>query len=222
MLPRESSRIARSLSAAALDETRPYRLKLGTRPLLLSSGGAIQRGRTRGPRKAGCAIGSSNLEVVPNINHPEFDEPREHEGFSARRARLGHQLGSERVGASLWELPAGQAAYPYHYHLAEEEMVIVLTGAPTLRTPDGWRELEEGEVVDFPRGEHGAHQLVNRSEETVRFVAVSTHGDPDVVLYPDSNKIGASERLPRGGGLRTFFRLEDQVEYWDGELPPAS
>jgi hypothetical protein len=53
---------------------------------------------------------------VPNINHPEFDEPREHEGFGARRARLGHQLGSVRVGASLWELPAGQAAYPYHYH----------------------------------------------------------------------------------------------------------
>lgn len=188
---------------------------------MLSSGGQSATSHT-GPRKAGCTIGSSNLEVVPNINHPEFDEPREHEGFSARRARLGHQLGSERVGASLWELPSGQAAYPYHYHLAEEEMVIVLTGTPTLRTPDGWRELEEGEVVDFPRGEHGAHQLVNRSEETVRFVAVSTHGDPDVVLYPDSNKIGASERLPRGGGLRTFFRLEDQVEYWDGELPPAS
>jgi uncharacterized cupin superfamily protein len=162
------------------------------------------------------------LEVVPNINHPEFDEPREHEGFGARRARLGHQLGSERVGASLWELPAGQAAYPYHYHLAEEEMVIVLSGTPALRTPDGWRVLDEGEVVDFPRGQHGAHQLVNRGEETVRFLAVSTHGDPDVVLYPDSNKIGASERLPRGGGLRTFFRLEDQVEYWDGELPPAS
>jgi len=46
------------------------------------------------------------------------------------------------VGASLWELPAGQAAYPYHYHLAEEEMVIVLSGTPALRTRDGWRVLD--------------------------------------------------------------------------------
>jgi uncharacterized cupin superfamily protein len=159
---------------------------------------------------------------VANINRPEFDEPREHPGFRVRRARLGYQLASERLGASLWELPAGQAAYPYHYHLTEEELVIVVTGSPSLRTPDGWRELEEGEVVSFRRGEHGAHQLVNRTEDTVRFIAVSTHGEPDVVFYPDSNKLGATERLPRGGGLRAFFRLEDAVDYWDREIPPAT
>ena len=77
-------------------------------------------------------------------------------------------------------------------------------------------------MVRFARGELGAHQLVNHSEETVRFIAVSTHGDPDIVLYPDSNKLGASERLPQGGGLGTFFRLEDQVDYWDGEVPPVT
>jgi uncharacterized cupin superfamily protein len=175
-----------------------------------------------GDRNAGCAIVASNHAVVPNINRPEFDEPREHEGFRAKRARLGQQLGSERVGASLWELPAGQAAYPYHYHLTEEEMVVVIAGTPILRTPDGWRELEEGEVVSFARGERGAHQIVNHSRDAVRFIAVSTHGDPDIAFYPDSNKIGASERLPRGGGLRTFFRLDDQVDYWHGEVPPVT
>ena len=51
---------------------------------------------------------------------------------------------------------------------------------------------------------------------------MSTHGDPDIVLYPESKKLGVSERLPSGGGLRMFFRLEDQVDYWDGEVPPAS
>jgi uncharacterized cupin superfamily protein len=158
--------------------------------------------------------------LVPNINRPEFDEPRDHPGFRVRRARLGYQLGSERIGLSLWDMPAGEAAYPYHYHLAEEELLIVLSGRPSLRTPDGWRELDEGEVVSFPRGEPGSHQLVNRSPETARFLAISTHGDPDIVLYPDSNKLGASERLPGGGGLRTVFKLEDQVDYWEGEAPP--
>jgi uncharacterized cupin superfamily protein len=158
---------------------------------------------------------------VANLNDPDFDEPREHEGFHVRRARVGHQLGTERLGVSLWEVPPGQAAYPYHYHLAEEELVVVLEGRPSLRGPDGWRELDEGEICSFPRGERGAHQLVNRTDRLVRLLALSTHGDPDIVLYPDSGKLGAAERLPRGGGLRRFFRLSDDVDYYDGEHPPA-
>jgi len=158
---------------------------------------------------------------MPNIYEPEFDEPREHPGFRARRARIGRQAGGERLGLSLWELPAGQAAYPYHYHLGEEELVVVLEGRPSLRTPDARRELAPGEVVAFLRGEDGAHQLVNETEETIRFLAISTSGDPDLVVYADSNKLGAYERLPEGGGLRALFRLGDTVDYWEGESRPA-
>ena len=125
------------------------------------------------------------------------------------------------MGLSLWELPPGEAAYPYHYHLAEEELVLVLDGQPSLRTPDGWRELQEGEVVPFLRGEQGGHQLVNRTEDTVRFLAFSTNGEPDIVLYPDSDKLGAFERLPPGAGLRAMFRLSDTVDYHEGEQPPG-
>lgn len=153
---------------------------------------------------------------MANINHPEFDELREHPGFNCRRARIGRQVGSERVGASLWELPAGEAAYPYHYHLAEEELLIVLSGRPSLRTPDGWRELEEGEVVSFPVGEPGAHQIVNNTDESVRFLAVSNQ-QPDIVIRPDSGMLGASERRPDGGGLHKHFRLGDAVEYFEEE-----
>ncbi len=158
---------------------------------------------------------------APNIKQPSFDEDRDHDGFRARRARLGHQLSSERLGGSLWEVPPGEAAYPYHYHLVEEEMIVVLEGTPSLRTPSGWRDLEEGEVCSFRRGEQGSHQLVNRSDQTVRFLALSTHGEPDIVIYPDSGKLGATERRPQGGGLRTCFRLADAVDYWEGERPPA-
>jgi uncharacterized cupin superfamily protein len=154
---------------------------------------------------------------MAGIDEPRFDEPRDRDGFRARRARLGHQLGTERLGLSLWELPPGEAAYPYHYHLVEEELVIVLAGRPRLRTPEGWRQLGEGEVVSFPAGEAGAHQLVNETEEPVRFLAVSTHGTPDIAIYPDSNKLGAYEKRPQGGGLHKLFRLGDDVDYWEGE-----
>jgi uncharacterized cupin superfamily protein len=158
---------------------------------------------------------------VANINDPHFDEPREHPGFRCLRARLSRHARSERLGLSLWEIPPGEAAYPYHYHLVEEELVIVLDGTPSLRTPNGWRELEEGEVVAFRRGADGSHQLLNRSSETVRFLSCSTSGEPDIVIYPDSNKLGAVERLQLGGGLWAMFRLEDTVDYWEGEQPPG-
>jgi uncharacterized cupin superfamily protein len=163
----------------------------------------------------------SRIRTMVNIERPNFDEPREQEGFRAQRARISRQAGAERLGASLWEVPPGQAAYPYHAHLTEEELVIVLAGAPSLRTPDGWRELEQGEVLSFPRGEQGAHQIVNRTDESVRFLAFSPSGEPDVVLQPDSGKIGAFERRPDGGGLRVWFRREDEVDYYDGESSPG-
>ncbi|MEA2331984.1 MAG: hypothetical protein QOH58_2122 [Thermoleophilaceae bacterium] len=154
---------------------------------------------------------------MPNIYDPAFEEGERPAGFRSRRARIGYELGTERLGCSLWELPPGEAAYPYHFHYSDEELVIVLRGRPTLRTPDGTRELEEGEAVGFPLGERGAHQLVNHTDATVTFISASSHGQPDIVIYPDSDKLGVGERLPRGGGLRAFFRRSDAVDYWDGE-----
>jgi len=159
---------------------------------------------------------------MPNIHDPVFDEPREQPGFRCLRARLSRDAACERLGLSLWELPPGETAYPYHYHLAEEELLIVLEGQPGLRTPTGWRDLRPGEVVAFLRGERGAHQLVNHTDTAVRFLAFSTSGEPDIVIRPDSGTLGAYERLPQGGGLRSVFRLGDAVDYYDGELPPST
>ena len=156
---------------------------------------------------------------APSITSPTFDEPREHPGFRCLRSRLGRQAGTEKVGVSLWSVPPGEAAYPYHFHLAEEEVLIVLSGRPALRTPDGWRDLDEGEVISFPTGEGGAHQLVNRTDDEVRFLAVSNQ-QPDIVVYPDSGKLGAFERVPEGGGVGEMFRVADSVDYYEGEEAP--
>jgi uncharacterized cupin superfamily protein len=157
---------------------------------------------------------------MANIYDPHYDELRTYPGFGARRARLGYALGTERLGLSLWELAPGQAAYPYHFHLAEEEVLVVLEGRPALRDLEGWRRLARGEVVRFPAGVEGAHQLVNDGDEPVRFLAVSTHGQPDVVLYPDEGKIGPAERKPDGSGLKLYFKVGDAVDYDEGVRPP--
>jgi uncharacterized cupin superfamily protein len=117
----------------------------------------------------------------------------------------------------LWEVPPGQTAYPYHCHLGDEELLVVVRGTPELRTPEGWRRLEEGEIISFPAGAGGAHQLVNRTDAPVRFLAVSTSGTPDVVLYPDSGKVWAGERDPGADGAAFVFRQSDTVDYYEGE-----
>jgi uncharacterized cupin superfamily protein len=159
----------------------------------------------------------------PNVFDPDFDDVEEREGFSRRDAQIGRQAGSERLGASVYEIAPGNATFPYHYHFGNEEMLIVLSGQPHLRTSDGWRQLSEGEVVAFPVGERGAHQVANRTESPARILVISEMEGPDVVVYPDSGKVGARERAPgTGAGLRKTFRAGDEVDYWEGESPPEA
>jgi uncharacterized cupin superfamily protein len=158
---------------------------------------------------------------MANVFEPDFDSSEDRAGFAYRRAQVGRQAGGARLGASVYELEPGQTLFPYHFHFANEEMLIVLRGRTHLRTATGWQELDEGDVVAFPVGETGAHQIANRTEEPIRVLIVSEMVGPDVVVYPDSGKIGARERAPGSGeGLRPTFRAADQVDYWQDERPP--
>ena len=167
--------------------------------------------------------GTGRRKSAPNVYEPLFEPDAEHgAGFLHRRARLGRMAGAERLGASLYDIPSGTAPFPYHAHFGNEELLIVVRGRPSLRTPEGWRELDEGEVVTFPRGEQGAHQVANFAEPTARLLIVSEMNGPDVLRYPDSNKVGAREAPPGGAGPGFWenFRSDDAVEYWEGERPP--
>ena len=161
---------------------------------------------------------------MANLFEPNFEEESSQPGFSWKRARLGRQAGADRLGASLYELPPGQATFPYHAHFANEEMLIVVQGHPSLRTDDGWRELSPGEVVSFRVGRDGAHQIANRSEKPARVLLLSEMNAPEVSLYPDSNKVLAGTRPPGGeegdDDIFETFALVDATDYWDEERPP--
>jgi uncharacterized cupin superfamily protein len=161
---------------------------------------------------------------TPNLFDPDFDADQNRPGFTYRRAKLGLQAGAESLGASLYEIPPGQATFPYHAHTANEELLVVLDGTPSLRTPNGWRELEKGEVVAFRAGEEGAHQVANRSEGPARVLLLSTMIAPEVTLYPDSGKLMAATRAPgaAGEGLHEAYRRDDAKDYWEGEEPPEA
>jgi uncharacterized cupin superfamily protein len=152
--------------------------------------------------------------VVVNVDDDNWDLDEQHGDFGGRDAWVGARLGSELIGGTLYEIDAGKKLCPYHLHHASEEWLIVLRGRPTLRTPDGERDLEEGDVACFLRGSSGAHQVLNRSAAPARILMLSTKILPDVVEDPDSRKVGA--RDARGAPL-FLGRPGPMLDYWDGE-----
>ena len=183
---------------------------------------AVRAPRSGGPRDE--PGGEGDNPRMANAYQPDFDADQDREGFTYRRAKLGQQAKSEKLGASLYDIPPGQATFPYHAHSANEEMLIVLSGQPHLRTPDGWRELAEGEIVAFRVGEEGAHQLQNRGAQHARVLVVSTMIAPEVNLYPDTGKLVAATRAPGASdeGFQEAYRREQATDYWTDEEPPDS
>jgi uncharacterized cupin superfamily protein len=120
-------------------------------------------------------------------------------GASAKRLPRGPNL-----GASVYELRPGNWVV-YHFHHASEELMVVLRGRPTLRTPDGTRQLDEGDAVHFPTGPDGAHGVKNDTDEPVRFLMASTLQSPEVVEYPDLNQITAQARTGSQTGERLWL-----------------
>jgi uncharacterized cupin superfamily protein len=141
----------------------------------------------------------------------ERTHPPPKEGFEWKRKRVS----GEQLGASLYELPPGQRTFPYHYELGNDELLVVISGMPTLRDPDGERELERGDCVLFPSGPEGAHQIVNTTDEPARVLLVSNLELPRAAVQPDSGKLMV--RWGPAGDESAWFRREDAADYWEGE-----
>jgi uncharacterized cupin superfamily protein len=137
--------------------------------------------------------------------------PPERAGFEWRRKRVA----GEHLGASLYELAPGQSTFPYHYELGNDELLVVMGGRPTLRSPDGERTLGPGDCVLFPSGPDGAHQVTNTTDAPARVLVVSSFALPRGAVQVDSDKVMV--RWGVGADDRLWFRRADAVDYWDGE-----
>jgi uncharacterized cupin superfamily protein len=137
----------------------------------------------------------------PNVLGDDWDETDDWSGGGARSKRLVER--GPRLGASLYELGPGNSVV-YHFHHGSEELLIVLRGRPTLRTPEGERQLKEGEVVHFALGPDGAHGLRNDTDQDTRFVVAGIRASPEVAEYPDLRKITAQARTESQTGERLF------------------
>jgi uncharacterized cupin superfamily protein len=152
----------------------------------------------------------------PNVYEGEFVLEREEMGVRGRP--VARPAGARELGASVYELAPGASGFNLHAHYGNEELFVVLRGAPTLRTLSGEEELGPGDVVACPRGREGTHTIANRSQEPALVLAVSTANSPDVVIYSETGTIGVATRhpfapLPEGAdeGVVGLFRQEDNI-----------
>jgi uncharacterized cupin superfamily protein len=150
-----------------------------------------------------------------SLSEPTLEyDPEDPEGFRSGMFRLGRELPATDSGVSLYELPPGQAICPYHYEYGEEEWVLALDGRPSVRTPEGTEQLEPLDMVFFPKGPEGAHQIRNDTDETVRVLMWSTVVTPSATAYPDSDKVGVWTGIK---AENVMVRRSSGVEYYDGE-----
>ena len=155
------------------------------------------------------------MEPLENVFEPgEWDDygpgPA---GWCTKPRRLVRTPG-RRLTMSVYVLEPGERHLPYHFHHGAEELLLVLEGTPTLRTPEGERQLNEGDVVCFPRGKAGAHQVWNGSDSPIRVLMLSTLVVPDIVEFLDTGKVGARS----AAGERIMFgRPGPELDYWEGE-----
>lgn len=158
---------------------------------------------------------------IVNINNLDW-QLSENDDFSYYDKELRAPAGGEMLGTCLYKLMPGKKAFPFHFHYANEEAVFVLEGSGTLRMKDGMKPITQGDYIAFPVGADFAHQIINTSEKPLIFLCFSTMQHPDVVEYPDSEKVGVTAGVAPGGDqkklkLKAYFRKQQKVDYFDGE-----
>lgn len=120
---------------------------------------------------------------------------------------------ADKMMVSIYEIPPLKSAYPYHYHLKDEETFYIVSGEGLLKTPNGERNVSSGDLLFFPANSDGAHKLTNISPtENLVYIDFDVIHDMDVSVYPDSGKIGVW-----GKNVNKLFFLNSDVAYYESE-----
>lgn len=160
---------------------------------------------------------------ILNLDQVQLETQQQGELFEAKLGAIGSRLGAQKLGYRLTVLPPGKKAFPFHNHHVNEEMFFILSGTGVLRWGEQEFPLRQHDVICCPPGgSESAHQIINTSQDELRYLSVSTMQEPDVMEYPDSGKFGVYVGTAPGGAKarRTFSIFCPQssgVDYWQGE-----
>ena len=124
-----------------------------------------------------------------------------------------------RLGAGFDIVAPGQMSCPYHFHYAQEEMFIVLEGHGTLRVAGEMLPIKPGDVIFIPAGPEYPHHIINTSDAPIKYLSISTMEQPEICVYPDSNKFMAEHGPDKSSRPFEAIRKvgEGDLDYWQDE-----
>ncbi len=134
--------------------------------------------------------------------------------YDTQSRSLTDGTAARKLGATFDIVAPGKQSCPYHLHHAQEEMFVILQGEGTLRVAGELLPVRAGDVISIPPGPEYPHHLLNTSDAPLHYLSIGTQQWPDVCEYPDSGKVSA---MPGPSGWRLRQRLENTLDYWDGE-----
>lgn len=152
---------------------------------------------------------------MPDILHMRMEDMRVSHNAHGDYEYVKRTFVRRGAGETLlcvYEIPPGKSAYPYHYHLKDEESYHILSGEGTLRTPEGMTSVSAGDFLHFPAGPEGAHKLTNTGTEPLVYIDFDVIHDLDVCFYPDSGKMAVW-----GKDVNRVYPVDANVDYYEGE-----
>lgn len=158
---------------------------------------------------------------IANIKKTDWTDQNGPGPFKTKRKWLTGLTERCGLGLSMYRLEKGAKAFPAHSHAHIDEAILIISGTATLRYGDEEHALETGDYVTLPAGSGKAHQLMGTSEDGVEYLVMSTQNLPDIITYPDSNKVGVITYMPfdtkeHDGHFIEFYN-RDPIGYFDGE-----
>jgi len=191
------------LSLRRIAACLPDHLLLGDGTPLFGNARAVLQDALEARRDA--YVNRINRDEVPWRVWP--DEPA---GYGGRTLELDGYVGAERLGFRIAEIAPGHANAPLHWHGAEEELFVVLSGSATLVTSRGELDVRAGDYITFRTRPDGAHKIVNRTSEPCEILMIANIDASDICYYPDSHKLLVEK-------TDLIVRDTPALAYWDGE-----
>ncbi|RXZ64440.1 cupin domain-containing protein [Pelagerythrobacter rhizovicinus] len=134
-----------------------------------------------------------DLDAIAQTNATGYPAPYDREVEGRWYRRLAPGAGLTEMGASHVVLKPGAWSSQRHWHAAEDELLVMISGEAVLIEDEGETVLRAGDVAAWPKGVRNGHHLRNRSGSDCVFVAISAgdraadHGEyPDIDLKFDA------------------------------------
>ena len=153
-------------------------------------------------------------------NYKEVDRTHDERAplYDSVGARLAQGTAATKLGISVDTVAPGKRSCPYHFHYAQEEAFVILSGEGTLRVAGEMVPIKAGDTIFIPPGPAYPHQIINTSNAPLEYLSISTRDSPEVVEYPDSGKyLASAKRGDDSYGFSRMHREKDDLDYWDGE-----